>query len=77
MLDLFALVVLIVVAATLGAAAVIIAMLPGQIAKKRQHPQAEAIAICGWFGLLTLGILLPLAYIWAYTVPQKQKSDSQ
>ena len=77
MLDFFALVVLIVVAATLGAAAVIIAMLPGQIAKKRQHPQTEAIAICGWFGLLTLGILLPLAYIWAYTVPQKQKSDSQ
>ena len=43
--------------------------LPGGIARQRGHPQAEAINVCGWWGVLTLGLLLPLAYIWAYTNP--------
>jgi hypothetical protein len=30
----------------------------------------EAIHICGWVGALTMGILSPIAYIWAYTKPQ-------
>ena len=43
--------------------------LPGKIADKRNHPQAEAITICGWLGVLTLGLLWPIAIIWAYTRP--------
>ncbi|MEK6248835.1 MAG: DUF3302 domain-containing protein [Planctomycetales bacterium] len=35
----------------------------------RNHPQADAISVCGWWGVLTMGLLLPLAYIWAYTNP--------
>ena len=42
---------------------------PGRIARKRNHPQAEAINVCGWWGAITLGILSPLAFIWAYTRP--------
>ncbi|MGY0575588.1 DUF3302 domain-containing protein [Bradyrhizobium sp. RDM12] len=39
--------------------------LPGAIARARNHPQADAINICGWMGLLTL-VLWPLALVWAY-----------
>ena len=39
--------------------------LPGEIARSHNHPQAEAINICGWMGILTL-VLWPLALIWAY-----------
>jgi cytochrome b561 len=44
--------------------------LPGAIARSRNHPQAEAINICGWMGILTL-VLWPLALIWAYLAPNK------
>lgn len=67
MLDWFALVVLLVLGACILAAAAALAIMPGRIARSRNHPQADAISVCGWMGLLTLGILLPLAYIWAYT----------
>jgi len=52
-------------------------MMPGRIARERHHPQADAISVCGWWGLVTLGILLPLAYIWAYTRvdPASQEVD--
>ena len=44
--------------------------LPGQIARRRGHPQADAINAAGWLGLLTLGLLWPLALIWAFTRPR-------
>lgn len=44
--------------------------LPGAIARSRNHPQADAIAICGWMGILTL-VLWPLALIWACLTPGK------
>jgi hypothetical protein len=39
--------------------------LPGDIARARNHPQAEAISICGWMGVITL-IMWPIAMVWAY-----------
>ena len=66
-LDIFALIVLIVlIVAGLGLWAML-GMYPGKIAKARNHPQADAIAVCGWWGAITLGILTPIAYIWAYS----------
>ena len=48
------------------------AMLPGKIAQKRNHPQAEAILVAGWLGLLmTMGVLWAFAVVWAYTKPVK------
>ena len=42
--------------------------LPGKIARSRNHPQAEAITVCGWLGLLlTGGLLWVVAMVWAYT----------
>ena len=68
-LDVFALLVLIVLIAAVVGIWIILGMMPGKIAAKRNHPQAEAINMCGWWGVITLGILLPLAFIWAYTKP--------
>ena len=33
--------------------------LPGQLARQRGHPHADAINVAGWVGLLTLGLLWP------------------
>jgi fatty acid desaturase len=68
-LDIFALVVLVILVIMVVAIWVFLSMMPGKIAKKRQHPQAEAITVCGWLGGLTLGILWPVAFVWAYTKP--------
>jgi hypothetical protein len=68
-LDVFALIVLLVIAVSLVGIALALAALPGRIATQRGHPQADAIRICGWLGLLTLGVLWPIALIWAYQKP--------
>ena len=52
----------VVIVVTLGS-------LPGQIAHKRGHPQAAAVTVAGWLGLVTGGILWPLALIWAFLKP--------
>ena len=66
-LDAFALLVLLVLASAAVAAWVLLGVMPGKIARRRNHPQADAINVCGWWGVLTMGLLLPLAFIWAYT----------
>lgn len=46
-----------------------LAALPGQKAVERGHPQAEAINVLGWIGLL-LGVAPWLiALVWAYMKP--------
>ena len=42
--------------------------LPGETAHARGHPQAAAITVCGWLGLLFLP-LWPIAMVWAYLIP--------
>jgi hypothetical protein len=74
-LDVFALVILGILAVTAVALSILLGMLPGQIARRRRHPQADAISVCGWWGVLTLGLLLPLAYIWAYTNPRRRDAE--
>jgi hypothetical protein len=71
-LDIFALVVLFVMGAAAVAAWVTLGMLPGRIARSRNHPQADAINMCGWWGALTMGLLTPIAFIWAYTRSGKE-----
>ena len=69
-LEAFALFVLIVLVLAAVAIWVVLAMMPGKIARERNHPQAAAINACGWWGALTLGLLMPLAFVWAYTNPR-------
>jgi len=66
-LDIFALFVLLLLIFTALAIWALLGMYPGKIARERNHPQAEAISVCGWWGAITMGILSPIAFIWAYT----------
>lgn len=66
-LDAFALFILATLLITIIAVLGMLGALPGRIARKRGHPQADAIAVGGWIGLLFFGVLWPLALIWAYT----------
>jgi hypothetical protein len=68
-LDYFTFVVLILLTGAGLAGAVFLASLPGKIAADRGHPQADAIRVAGWLGLLTMGLFFPIALIWAYTKP--------
>ena len=79
-LDIFALFVIGVIIALIVFLVVKIAPIPGNIARKRGHPQADAIMALGWVGIITLGAAWPIALVWAYTRPQQQLSpqaDSQ
>jgi len=72
MIDTFDIIAFVVLAALPVAAVVIVVTvgsLPGQIARKRGHPQAAAITAAGWLGLVTGGLIWPLALIWAFLVP--------
>jgi hypothetical protein len=64
-LDIFAWIVLIVLLVSALAIWVILARLPGRIARSRNHPQAEAIGVAGWLGAV-IGVIWPFALIWAF-----------
>ena len=65
-LNILTFVVLIVLVALIGVIVVFLGTLPGKIAKRRNHPQTEAINVASWLGIITLGLLWPFALIWAY-----------
>lgn len=69
-LDIFALGVLLLLVAAAAAIWCVLGMLPGQIARSRNHPQADAVSVCGWWGVITMGLLLPFAFTWAYVNPR-------
>jgi len=71
----FALIVLLVLIAAIVGIWVVLGMMPGKIARQRNHPQADAINMCGWWGVITMGLLLPVAWIWAYTNPNGQSTS--
>lgn len=68
-LDIFAIIVLVILLLAAVAIWVVLAVLPGKIAKSRNHPQAEAINVGGWLGALFAGVLWPIFLVWAYTKP--------
>jgi len=71
-LDVFALIILGVLLASILWVLIFLAQWPGKIAQTRKHPQLDAIRVAGWLGILTFGILWPLAFIWAHTKPGKE-----
>ena len=75
-LDVFAIIILFILGVTGIGLWVALGIFPGKIARKRRHPQADAISVCGWWGALTLGLLAPIAFIWAYTNPRWQQSEN-
>ncbi len=44
--------------------------IPYEIAKKRNHSQAEAIHVACWLSLFTLHAIWPIVYIWAIAKPR-------
>jgi hypothetical protein len=46
-----------------------LAKIPGKKASERHHPQADAINVLGWVGLLMGGVGWVVALVWAYTKP--------
>jgi hypothetical protein len=77
MLDLFTFLVMFVIVAAVIFLAFKLGGLPGKIAEQRHHPQAPAVNVCGWLGLLTLGILWFIAMIWAFMGPAGAKEDRE
>jgi hypothetical protein len=72
MIDAFDIIAFIVFAVLMAAALIIVVLLgslPGNIARKRGHPQAAAVTVASWLGLATGGLLWPLALIWAFWKP--------
>ncbi len=76
-LDIFAWIVLIVLIAAVVAGWIVLAMLPGKIAKQRDHPQAEAVNVAGWIGALAMGVFWPLALIWAFYKPGTRRAGNR
>jgi hypothetical protein len=58
------------------AVVVLVAALPGKIARSRNHPQQQAVNICGWVGLPT-GILWAVALVWAYVQQTDQGHEER
>lgn len=65
-IDIFAIFILIILLSTLIAIFVALGMAPGYIAKKRNHPWAEGVAVAGWVTLICGFVFWPLALVWAF-----------
>ena len=65
MLNYIALLILFFVAITIFYGIIVIHDIPYEIAKKRNHPQQDALHVAGWVSLFTLHVLWPLLWIWA------------
>ncbi|NDO80864.1 hypothetical protein CJP72_08820 [Citrobacter sp. NCU1] len=65
MLNYVALGMLILVCVICFYAIIIIHDIPYEIAKKRNHPHADAIHVAGWVSLFTLHVIWPFLWIWA------------
>lgn len=69
MIDVFDVMAFVVFAVLLAVAVIVVVTLgslPGQIAHRRGHPQAAAVNVTAWLGVATLGLLWPLALVWAF-----------
>ena len=76
LVDIFAWIVLVVLIAMLVAIFVLIGMLLGMVARKRNHPWAEAVSIGGWVTLIFGFVFWPLVMIWAYVdVPARREAN--
>jgi hypothetical protein len=64
-LDYFALFLLIFVALVIFYGIIAIHDIPYEIAKRRNHPQQDALHVAGWISLFTLHVLWPLLWVWA------------
>ena len=67
--DIFAFIVFGVLFLAIVVAVVVLGSLPGKIARRRGHPQADAITAASWIGIATMGLVWPIAFVWAFLRP--------
>ena len=70
LLDVPALLVILVMIVAALVIIVEIGGMPGRIAHARGHPQAAAVTAAGWVGIASMGLLWPIAFIWAFLTPR-------
>jgi uncharacterized BrkB/YihY/UPF0761 family membrane protein len=76
-LDVFAAFILVVLFLVAIAVFVALGMAPGYIARKRNHPWADAVTVAGWLTLIFGFALWPLSLIWAYVdAPAPRKREA-
>lgn len=75
-LDIFAWIVLIVLVASTIFVIVFMAMLPGMIARSRNHPWAQAVNIAGWVTFFFGFVFWPIAVVWAYVDVPARKGEA-
>ncbi len=68
-LDIFALIIIGILIAVVIWLVVLLGSMPGKVALRRGHPQADAIGVLGWIGIVTLGPAWLAALVWAYAKP--------
>jgi Protein of unknown function (DUF3302) len=77
-IDIFAWIVLVILAVTLVVVFCLMGALPGHIAKSRGHPWADAVRVAGWVTLIFGFVLWPAALIWAYVdVPAPRTKEQR
>jgi hypothetical protein len=69
-LDILAIAVLAFLAIVLLALGIGALVLPGWLARRKGHPQAEAITWCGVLGIATGGIAWVVALVWSLCKPK-------
>ena len=74
-IDIFTWIVLLIMVATVAVVFAVLGMLPGKIARQRQHPQFEAIGIASWLALVFGFALWPVVLVWAYIRPIARPLD--
>lgn len=79
-LNVIVFIVIIVLLAAAGYVVVLLGTTPGKIARRRGHPQADAINVCSWLGIVFLFsffLFWPVALIWAYTRPSPKGTSGE
>ena len=77
-LDIFAWIVLVVLVVCTVAVIIFMAMLPGMIARSRNHPWAQAVTVAGWVTLFFGFLLWPVAVVCAYVdIPARKREAVQ
>jgi Protein of unknown function (DUF3302) len=72
-IDIFAWIVLLILAVSAIAMIFIAGSMPGYIARRRGHPWSQAISVAGWVTLICGFALWPVVLIWAFVdVPAVQ-----
>ena len=74
-IDIFAWIVLLIIIAAIVVVFVVLGMLPGKIARQRQHPQVQAINVASWLALIFGFAAWPFVMVWAYLRPVARPLD--